>query len=90
MDWWRVVLGAYAAVNVVAFLAYAWDTRRAQRGARRVPENRLHMLPLLGGFVGAALGMHLMRHKTKKPLFGLVILLGAVLHATVWGLVVWA
>jgi uncharacterized membrane protein YsdA (DUF1294 family) len=31
-----------------------------------------------------------MRHKTKKPLFGLVILLGALLHATLWGFVAWA
>ena len=41
------------AINLVTFAVYGADKRRARRGAWRVPEKTLFLLPLLGGSVGA-------------------------------------
>ena len=57
------------AVNLCAVALYAWDKHAARRGTRRVPEARLHLLALLGGWPGAWLGQRLFRHKTRKAAF---------------------
>ena len=57
------------AINLVTFAVYGIDTRRARRGAWRVPEKTLFLLPLLGGSIGALLGMRVFRHKTKHWYF---------------------
>lgn len=76
--------GAYAALSLLAFATFAWDKFQARRGGRRVPEARLHLLSLLGGFAGAALAMALVRHKTQKLAFPLVVTLAFALHAGAW------
>lgn len=57
------------AINLVTFAVYGADKRRARRGAWRVPEKTLFLLSLLGGSVGALLGMRVFRHKTKHWYF---------------------
>lgn len=57
------------AINLVTFAVYGADKRRARRGAWRVPEKTLFLLPLLGGSVGALLGMRVFHHKTKHWYF---------------------
>ena len=57
------------AINVVTFAVYGIDKRRARRGAWRVPEKTLFLLPLLGGSIGALLGMRVFHHKTKHWYF---------------------
>ena len=57
------------AINLVTFAVYGIDKRRARRGAWRVPEKTLFLLPLLGGSIGALLGMRVFHHKTKHWYF---------------------
>ena len=57
------------AINIVTFAVYGIDKRRARRGAWRVPEKTLFLLPLLGGSLGALLGMRVFHHKTKHWYF---------------------
>ena len=57
------------AINVITFAVYGIDKRRARRGAWRVPEKTLFLLPLLGGSLGALLGMRVFHHKTKHWYF---------------------
>jgi uncharacterized membrane protein YsdA (DUF1294 family) len=67
------VLGIYlAVVNVVTFVAFAWDKHVAATGndyRRRSPEARLLGLSLIGGAVGGLLAMSIVRHKTQKWYF---------------------
>ncbi len=56
-------------INIAAFVVYTFDKYRARVNARRISENRLHQLSLLGGFVGASLSMFIFRHKIKKISF---------------------
>ena len=72
--WWLV------AINIVAFGAYGWDKRSAEAGGLRTPEIVLLGLVLVGGTVGAYLGMRRFRHKTKKPSFRVLFWLIVVLQ----------
>ena len=56
-------------VSLALFIAMGADKRAAKRHSRRVPENSLLALAILGGSVGGILGMLIFRHKTKKPAF---------------------
>ena len=82
----QCLLWYLAAVNVVTFTEYGIDKRKARRGAWRVPEKTLILLPLLGGSVGALLGMKVFRHKTKHWYFvwGIPIILLAQTALAVW------
>ena len=84
----KILLLYLLAVNAVTFVLYGIDKRRAQRGAWRIPEKTLLILPLLGGSVGGILGMRLFRHKTKHWYFryGLVLLF---LAQTALGIYLW-
>ena len=82
----QCLLWYLAAVNVVSFTVYGIDKRKARRGAWRVPEKTLFLLPLLGGSVGALLGMKVFRHKTKHWYFvwGIPIILLAQTALAAW------
>ena len=57
------------AVNVLAFSLMGIDTSKARRGAWRIPEKALFLSAVIGGSVGALLGMFAFRHKTKHLRF---------------------
>ena len=82
----QCLLWYLAAVNVVTFTVYGIDKRKARRGAWRIPEKTLFLLPLLGGSVGALLCMKVFRHKTKHWYFvwGIPIILLAQTALAAW------
>jgi uncharacterized membrane protein YsdA (DUF1294 family) len=60
-------------INVLTFLLYSIDKRKAQKGKWRIPEETLIWLAIVGGSIGALIGMYLFRHKTKHRKFTLGI-----------------
>jgi len=66
---WTVLLAYLAGINLLTFIVYGADKHRAKKGKWRVPEKTLFLLPLLGGSLGALLGMRVFRHKTKHWYF---------------------
>ena len=62
-----------SAVNIVTFAVYGIDKYKAKKGAWRIPEKVLFLLPVIGGSVGALSGMYIFRHKTKHWYFKLGI-----------------
>ena len=72
-------------VSTLALLLFGWDKLMARGGRRRVPEATLWAAAILGGGVGAFLGMKLFRHKTKKGFFPVGIPLLAILQLGVLG-----
>ena len=56
-------------INIVTFIAFAIDKRRARKGKWRIPEARLLLFAALGGTLGAMAGMKICRHKTQHLKF---------------------
>ena len=69
------LLGCYLLVmNLVTFLVFGLDKWKAKRKAkneavRRVPEKTLFLLSILGGSLGALLGMKVFHHKPLHKSF---------------------
>jgi len=72
-------------VNVVAFAMMGYDKGLAKAKRRRVPEKNLFVSALIGGALGAWIGMRKFRHKTKHASFVVGIPALFVLNAAcVW------
>lgn len=67
-------------VNLITFLVFALDKRRANKDRRRIPERQLHTLTLIGGTLGAWFAMVKLRHKIKKFSFLIVTILITLLQ----------
>ena len=80
--YWRLDLNLLVvylvAVNVVTVLLFGYDKTAAQRkGAGRIPNPVLFGLAVVGGALGALVGMRIFHHKTGE-------------RYRSWRLVVWA
>ena len=76
-------------INVAAFLAYGLDKLLAKLKARhekvpRLPERNLLLLAIVGGGIGAWLGMEVFRHKTQHRSFRI----GVPLFTLIWIVVI--
>jgi len=72
-------------INALAFVLMLADKQKARRKRWRIPERTLMLTALLGGSVGALLGMYLFRHKTRHLKFTLgvpAILIGQLFLAS--------
>ena len=69
----------WLVINLITFILYGVDKRRAKRGQWRIPEKTLLTGTWLLGGVGAWLAMRTFRHKTKHIAFQVSAPVGAVL-----------
>jgi len=76
------------AVNVAAFLMMGADKKRAIQQKRRIPEKSLFLAALLGGSLGAYMGMQSFRHKTKHLKFTIGLPAILLLHLAIGALLV--
>ena len=60
-------------VNAIAFLLMLIDKQKARKNKWRISEATLMFSAVLGGSIGALLGMYTFRHKTKHLKFTLGI-----------------
>ena len=70
-------------INFITWAAYGLDKRRAKGGKWRIPERTLLILTVVGGSVGALVGMLLFRHKTKKAKFVVGVPVILVMHCVI-------
>ena len=56
-------------VNIVTFVVYGIDKWKAMKGRWRISEFTLLLLAVIGGSIGALLGMRVWHHKTKHLKF---------------------
>lgn len=77
------------AINLIAFIFYGIDKRKAIKGSRRIPEKTLILLVVIGGAFGGFLGMKLFHHKTQKKKFYITVPIFVVLYLAVMILCLW-
>lgn len=77
-----------ALINLIAFLLYGIDKWKSRHAKWRITEARLLSIALLGGSLGAFLGMKIWHHKTLHPRFryGLPLILFLHLALTLFAL----
>jgi len=56
-------------INIISFFTYGLDKYLAIKNKRRISENTLISLSIIGGSIGSILGMFFFHHKTKKKRF---------------------
>ena len=83
---WQLPALYLLGINVLAFALMGADKRRARRKEWRISEKALFLSALLGGSVGAILGMRAFHHKTRHWYFkfGMPVILIAQLALFAW------
>lgn len=80
----RLYLLVYLVIiNIITFLAFAYDKYRAKNDGWRIKNFFLLGLSFLGGSLGGLLGMKFLRHKTKKSYYRLGLPLMVLLQVLV-------
>jgi len=84
----RLLLVVLAAMNIVAFIMFGIDKYKAKKSEWRIPEATLLWIAVLGGSIGALVGMKVWRHKTKHKKFYIgipvIIVLQLILFLWIW------
>ena len=65
------------AINIVSFFLYGIDKYKAKKNKWRISEATLLMIAVIGGSIGAWVGMRIWHHKTmhKKFKYGIPIII---------------
>jgi uncharacterized membrane protein YsdA (DUF1294 family) len=71
-------------MSVITFALYANDQARAKQNQWRIPENSLHLVELMGGWLGGYIAQRVIRHKNKKISYQLVFWAIIVIHLALW------
>ena len=68
-----IVLSYIIIINLIAFVLYGIDKKRAIRKEYRISERVLLWMARLGGGIGCWLGIKMFRHKTKHAKFRIIV-----------------
>ena len=77
----NVCISIALVANLIAYAQMAIDKQHAVKHRRRISETQLVLPVVIGGFLGALLGMLAFRHKTKKRSFHLKLLFALILFS---------
>ena len=82
----QLILIYLVAINVVTFFAYCIDKWKAKRSKWRISEATLLGMAVIGGSIGAWLGMRVWHHKTmhKKFQLGIPLIIVAQIALVIW------
>ncbi len=77
-------LALYVAMSLLTIRAYSRDKSAAQSGKYRIPERRLHLFEILGGWPGALLAQVYYRHKSRKISYQILFWMIVASHCFLW------
>lgn len=81
-----IISGILLTLNLLTFIIYGIDKFKAKKAKWRIPESTLLLLAVIGGSIGAWLGLQVWRHKTqhKKFYIGIPMILTLQVIATIY------
>ena len=68
-----IIISYLVVINLIAFVLYGIDKKRAIRNEHRIRESALLWIARLGGAIGSWLGIKIFRHKTKHTKFRVIV-----------------
>ena len=77
----------FLIINLITFLAFLIDKRKAVHNKYRIPENVLISLCIIGGFIGAMSSMIIFKHKLYKKKFTITVPLISLVYLVVFVLI---
>ena len=75
-----ILIGTFFLLNLITFIIYGIDKFKAKKAKWRISEATLILLAVIGGSIGAWLGLQVWRHKTQHKKFFIGIPLIMVLQ----------
>ena len=84
-----IVLIYIAVMSLIAFTAFGLDKYKAKTNRWRIPEKTLFLLALLGGGIGAFVGMKVFHHKTLHKQFVIGIPAIMIFQLLIAGYLIW-
>lgn len=81
-----IIFYCFLALNLLTFIIYGIDKLKAKNAKWRISEATLIVLAVIGGSIGAWLGLQVWRHKTqhKKFYIGIPVILILQVVATIY------
>lgn len=76
----EIIVWLLVILNIAAFTVFGIDKLKARQGWWRISESQLLGLALLGGSIGALMGMYIWHHKTKHWKFRIGLPVIFVVH----------
>jgi uncharacterized membrane protein YsdA (DUF1294 family) len=82
----QIIIYALFVLNLITFIIYGIDKFKAKKAKWRISEATLILLAVIGGSIGAWLGLQVWRHKTqhKKFFIGIPMILALQVIATIY------
>ncbi|BAG08744.1 DUF1294 domain-containing protein [Finegoldia magna] len=77
----------FLIINLITFLAFLIDKRKAVHNKYRIAENVLIFLCIIGGFIGALNSMVIFKHKLYKKKFTITIPIISLIYITAYVLI---
>ncbi|MCP1224039.1 DUF1294 domain-containing protein [Sebaldella sp. S0638] len=86
MKLYEIILAYLLMINIFTMYTFFLDKSKAKNKKWRIKESTLFLLSIIGGSLGAILGMKLFRHKTKHWYFkyGIPFILAVQVILTVY------
>nr|WP_312579971.1 DUF1294 domain-containing protein [Sedimentibacter sp.] len=72
MNYKEYILIYIIFINILSFILFYLDKRKAIKDKWRIKERTLHISSFMGGAAGSVLAMYLFHHKTKKIKFCII------------------
>jgi uncharacterized membrane protein YsdA (DUF1294 family) len=81
-----IIFYCFLALNLLTFIIYGIDKLKAKNAKWRISEATLILLAVIGGSIGAWLGLQVWRHKTqhKKFYIGIPVIIILQVVATIY------
>lgn len=81
-----IIFYCFLALNLLTFIIYGIDKLKAKNAKWRISESTLIFFAIIGGSIGAWLGLQVWRHKTqhKKFYIGIPVILILQVVATIY------
>ena len=77
-------------INLISFLVYGVDKKKAKNKEWRIPESTLILLSIIGGALGGLMAMVIFKHKLSKKIFyigiPIIIIINKIIELAIFNL----